>query len=176
MAKDKRGGKRAGSNSGSEPIVFGGMTKSQIESNMMVYTKVNTAPPLTGTPQDVKQGTAERNSLGRQMINYATRRKSDGSPINAQLTSQCLSGTKSDLADFVITQAKSQTFGNSSLEGQKLTSWINVQNDMVQRRKRVDDIFSNRTNASFWIGKDDQYTLQQMQKYVDGKITKIDWR
>lgn len=175
MAKPNLGGKRAKS-SKSEPVVFAGKTKSQIESSVIESMRVSVMPKLTGSDDNVKNGTIERDSLAKEMLKYASTRDSDGNPLALPIQQKLLWGSKSDIADFCVKRADSLTFGNPSLQSQKLNQVIKSQNDVAQRHKRLIDIFANRTNANFWIGKDNVYYYKQMKDYIDGKINNITWR
>ena len=174
-----RGGASAasgGGNSGnSEPIAFGNMTRSQIESSIMDFKQQKLNVPLTGTSSDVAEGTKVRNIIGKEMIQYTFSRTSDGNPINAQYANSYINGTKSQIANFVIDRAKETSYGNKSLHQQKLDLAIKTQNDLVQRANRMANIFTKNTSAKFWKTKDSAYWSAQMHDYIDGKIDKINW-
>lgn len=180
MAKPNLGGKRkrsdasGGKNSG--PVVFAGLTKSEIESSVMVFNgKVKINVPLSGTEDDITDATKERKSISKTLVNYTMSRTSDGNTISDQHLDAYLADNKSDIADFCISSAKQACFGNKSLESQKLNQQIKTQNDVVNRLNRLNSIFSNHTSAKSWIGKDNSYYLSQMKDYIDGKISKLNW-
>ena len=182
MGSCTSGGKRAGAGAGasasknSEPIVIGNMTKSQVESSvMLLQKKVKTNVPLTGTDADIAIATAERKSIAQELKQYTSSRTSDGNPMSIQIFNDYLGDTKSEIADVCISNAKKMSFGNSSLEVGKIAQEIKTQNDVINRLNRLDNIFANHTNAKDWIGKYNHYYVSMMKSYIDGKRNDIGW-
>ena len=196
MAKGNRGGKRAGSagaNNNANQDVFGGMSKSQIESKVMQFTPVDDVPNLTGSSQSIiNQGEQAREDLAGEMWEYALGFGVQKSPFNyyrSDYSFDFLYGAddgnytvdKAKIADNLVNLAMQNSRGFDKMftgqtliknQANELNKLISDQNKLVSRVQKAQTPFSKISDADTWIKISKDKTLKAKYKdYIDGKIS-----
>ena len=163
-----------GSSSGASKSGGAGASRN-IESSVMEFKAANLNVPLSGDQQTINEAAKIRNSIAREMVQYSLTRTSDGKQINPEYIAKYTTGTKSEIANFMQERASSLSFGNESLYNEKIQQQITTQNDLVKRATRMAKVFSENTEAKFWLGKNTDYSKARIKDYIDGKTDKVKW-
>lgn len=195
----KSGGSKGAGNSAAqsnEAAVFGGMTKSQIQSKIMEYAPSSDVPELTGGSQAIiAQGEQAREEIAGEMWEYALGFGVQKSPFNYYMPDYSIdflygaddgnyAVNKTRIADNLVNLATQKSrgydkmFSGKTLEknqANELNKLISDQNKLVGRVKRSEAPFTKISDANAWIKISKDKALRSKYKdYIDGKIDKFD--